>query len=60
MSADQIADLIKRVEQIERHLGIRTEPQQLGGSKQSPTVATFERDETPGVSPVGRVRKEKT
>jgi hypothetical protein len=56
MSADQIADLIRRVEQIERRLGIRSEPQEIGGSKPSETVATFERDDNPGgVSPVRRV-----
>jgi hypothetical protein len=55
MSDDQIANLIRRVERIERRLEIRDEPQEIGRSEPSDTVATFERHETEGTSPVPRV-----
>jgi hypothetical protein len=55
MSDDQIADLIRRVERIERRLEIRDEPQEIGGSKQPGTVVSPERVETPGSSPVRRI-----
>jgi hypothetical protein len=59
MSDDQIADLIRRVERIERRLEIKDEPQMVLGEspiESDGTVATFERRDTPGgVSPVPRV-----
>jgi hypothetical protein len=68
MSPDQLADVIRRLEQIERRLDIlesrgsggTNESHVLGGSEPSATVETFERHETPGVSSARRVPKEKT